>query len=328
MIVVATIAHQARFLHWAFWRDYVITMRPYLLFVSGITGIAGLSLASDVPLPTLAILGLVFFFAYGFGQALTDCFQIDTDAISAPYRPLVRGTLLPRDVLVVSLSGLVVSGVIVVSFNPINAIAAGLTILGLATYTHFKRRWWAGPWYNAWIMSLLVLIGYQAAAGAVRAETIPGLALFGTMFAAFAAYANFVLTGYYKDVTADRATGYRTLPVVFGRRASAWVSDGFALLGFIGAGVALAATGWDWRVLVAGPFLIAAAGFAGVAQWRLHRVRTDADAHHAIEPVVHCYVLLLAGLAAANQPAWAPFLMALYLAFVWTVKHRPMAAQI
>ena len=36
------------------------------------------------------------------------------------------------------------------------------------------------------------------------------------LLAVFFGYANFVLAGYFKDVDADRATGYHTLPVVFG----------------------------------------------------------------------------------------------------------------
>lgn len=328
MTLAAILVHQARFLGWRFWRDYGVTMRPYLLFVSGVTGLAGLSLVSQVPLGALAILGPVFFLAYGFGQALTDCFQTDTDSLSAPYRPLVRGTLLPRDVLAVSLTGLAGSAAIVVAFHAMNALAAVLTILGLATYTRFKRRWWAGPWYNAWIVSLVVLIGYLAGAGAAGEDTIAGPRLLGTLLASFGAYATFVLTGYFKDIAADRATGYRTLPVVFGRRIAAWVSDGFALLGFVGASVALVGTGWGWHLLVAAPFVSAAALLAGLAQWRLHRMRTDAAAHRAIEPVVHGYILLLAGLTAANQPSWTPFLVTFYLAFRWTVGRRPMAAQI
>ena len=39
------------------------------------------------------------------------------------------------------------------------------------------------------------------------------------MAATFFGYANFVLAGYFKDIEADRATGYRTFPVVFGRGA-------------------------------------------------------------------------------------------------------------
>jgi 4-hydroxybenzoate polyprenyltransferase len=328
MTVTAIIAQHSRFLGRSFWRDYAITMRPYLLFVSGITGIAGLSLASDVSLAAAITVGLVLFLSYGFGQAVTDCFQTDTDRLSAPYRPLVRGTVARRDILLVSFGGLLVGGAVVVAFNPRNALAAGLTIVGLSTYTWFKRRWWAGPWYNAWIVSLLVLIGYQAGAGAGGETVVHGTALFGIMFAALAAYANFVLTGYYKDIAADRATGYRTFPVAFGRRAGAWVSDGFAVLAFVGAGIALTDVSWDRRLLAAAAFLIGAALLAGVAQWRLHHVRTDADAHRAIEPVVHAYILLLAGLAAANQPGWAPFLIGFYVAFVWTVKHRPTASQI
>jgi len=39
--------------------------------------------------------------------------------------------------------------------------------------------------------------------------------------AVFFGYANFVVMGYFKDISADRATGYRTFPVTFGWRAAA-----------------------------------------------------------------------------------------------------------
>ena len=328
MRTVAVVAHHSRFLDLAFWRDYAITMRPYLLFVSGITGIAGVSLASSVPTPAVLVLGLALFLSYGFGQALTDCFQTDTDRLSAPYRPLVTGSLVPQDVMGVSLIGLGAIAVVVVAYNPASALPAALAVVGVATYTWFKRRWWAGPWYNAWIVSVLVLVGYQGAAGAAGQYVVRGPALSGTMLAALAAYANFVLTGYYKDIAADRATGYRTLPVVFGRRISAWVSDGLAAMAFVGAGIALSDTPREPRLIVAIPFLVAAAAYSIVAQWRLHRVRSDEGAHRAIVPVVHSYVLLLAGLASAHQPAWSPFLVGFYLVFVWAMHHRPMAAQI
>ena len=44
------------------------------------------------------------------------------------------------------------------------------------------------------------------------------------MASVFCSYAVFVLLGYLKDVEADRATGYVTLPVRFGRRATVVVS--------------------------------------------------------------------------------------------------------
>jgi 4-hydroxybenzoate polyprenyltransferase len=203
-----------------------------------------------------------------------------------------------------------------------------MTIFGLLTYTWFKRRWWGGPWYNAWIVSLVALLGYLGAVGASGESLAFGIGLGGTMLVAFAAYANFVLTGYYKDIDADRATGYVTLPVAFGRRMSAFVSDGIAIAALVIAVVTLLHHGWHSRLWLAAPFLVGATACSAIAQLRLHRVRSDKTAHRAIEPVVHSYILLLAALAAAHQPQWAPFLVAFYAAFIWTMKRRPMRAQI
>ena len=70
----------------AFWAAYWIHMRPYLLFVSGAAGLAGMAFTWERgPLEDWRILVVaVFFFSYGLGQALTDCFQTDTDKLSAP----------------------------------------------------------------------------------------------------------------------------------------------------------------------------------------------------------------------------------------------------
>jgi 4-hydroxybenzoate polyprenyltransferase len=323
----ATAALPARPTRLRFWRAYAVTMRPYLLFVSGITGIAGVSLVGNVPAPAVLTLALVFFLAYGFGQALTDCFQTDTDSLSAPYRPLVQGIVSARDVCAVSLTGLVASAAVLAAFQPATLAPAALTVLGLATYTWFKRRWWGGPWYNAWIVSLVVLLGYQAASGAVGVPAAPKAPLVGIMLTSLAAYANFVLAGYYKDIEADGATGYSTLPVVFGRGASAWISDGLAVLAVAGAVVALSAASAT-GLMAALPFLIGAAAASVTAQLRLHVVATDAGAHRAIAPVVHCYILLLAGCAASQQPAWLPGLALFYAAFVGVLSRRPMTAQI
>ncbi|MBI2403092.1 MAG: UbiA family prenyltransferase [Gemmatimonadetes bacterium] len=320
----------------AFVRWYVITMRPYLLFVSGITGILGLALGPAIGLSSALLAGSAFFLSYGFGQALTDCFQLDTDSLSAPYRPLVQGRLSRRQVLVVSLAGLLFCGALLIRLHPLNALFAGLTVFGLATYTFFKRRWWSGPFYNAWIVALLVVMGYLAAVGADAAPGVQRLllgwptGLTGALIVAFFGYANFVLSGYYKDISADRATGYRTLPVRFGLRPSAVVSDGFAVLAL--AGVLVAGVpqlpGWTWSMLPAVAFVAAGSVAATAAQIRLHRVRDEGDAHVAIVPAVHAYVLWLAGLATLYQPDWAPALLVLYAAFAVTMARRPETEQI
>jgi len=227
-----------------FLKAYLVTMRPYLLFVSGITGLAGLALAPAVSLPATLLLGAVFFLSYGFGQALTDCFQMDTDALSSPYRPLVRGVVRRRDVLVVSLAGLLMSGVILASFHLLNLLLALAAIGGLATYTTFKRRWWGGPFYNAWIVGVLFLIGWMSGHGPAGLPLAWRAGAGWLLAAVVFGYADFVLTGYFKDVSADRATGYRTFPVVFGLKAAAWASDLMALATVVSVGGALAAGGW------------------------------------------------------------------------------------
>ncbi|MBN1446981.1 MAG: UbiA family prenyltransferase, partial [Bacteroidetes bacterium] len=143
----------------AFIRAYVITMRPYLLFVSGITVLAGLA-TGNPGIAVIVVTGTAGFLSYGFGQALTDCFQTDTDALSSPYRPLVKGLVTPRQVGIVSLVGLAAVAAGLAWFNPHNLWLATVGAIGLATYTPFKRRWATGyntfPVRFGWIAAAIV----------------------------------------------------------------------------------------------------------------------------------------------------------------------------
>jgi hypothetical protein len=66
-----------------FLSSYLVTMRPYLLFVSGITGFTGMALSSNNDLIKLSLIFIASFLSYGFGQALTDCFRL----IPIQFRP-------------------------------------------------------------------------------------------------------------------------------------------------------------------------------------------------------------------------------------------------
>lgn len=327
-----TATGRARILSREFVRGYVITMRPYLLFVSGIAGIVGLALAPGIPAPDTLLLATAFFLSYGFGQALTDCFQVDTDSLSAPYRPLVRGDIARRDVMTVSLVGLAAIGLTLALYNALNIPLAAVAVLGLATYTPFKRRPWAGPFYNAWIVALLTVIGYFAALGATGTAAEMSTTFLATVLCVFFGYANFVLAGYYKDISADRATGYRTLPVVAGMKVSAIVSDIFAAAALIACVVALYASVAGHELgtgdAVAAVLLFVGVATAVTAQLRLHRVRDEGQAHHAISPVVHTFILQLAAIAAVQKPSWAPVLLLYYVAYKAVMRRRPMKEQI
>lgn len=311
----------APLLSFRFAASYAVTMRPYLLFVSGMTGLVALALARRIePASALAIAGASFL-TYGFGQALTDCFQTDTDAISAPYRPLPRGEIRGRDVLLISLLGLAGCVSVFVSMSTDTVPAGILGVIGLSTYTWFKRRWWGGPGYNAAIVVILFVMAGTGAQGSIAFLNLPGV--FAAAAAVFLGYANFVLAGYFKDISADAMTGYRTFPVVFGRRAASVFSDLLAALflaaAFLAARKAALPAMLLWGVAVA---------LSMAAQVQLHRVRTDHDAHGPIGLTVHVYLLGLAAVAVSFRPEWLIPLLVFYGAFIATLVHRPSVSQI
>jgi geranylgeranylglycerol-phosphate geranylgeranyltransferase len=312
----------------AFAKAYIITMRPYLLFVSGITGIAGASFATEATAAIALPIAIASFFSYGFGQALTDCFQIDTDRVSAPYRPLTQGLIGRGQVLLISTIGLASCMVPFALRQPANLAFGLIAGCGLATYTPFKRRWWGGPWYNAWIVCVLFLMAYAGGTGVPSHR--PSFACWAGLSAVFFGYANFVLSGYFKDIHADAQSQYRTLPVVFGRRVASFVSD-FLALGFI---VSLSASftlasGTSPAQFAFGEIFLAASGITAVtAQLLLHSVRKDVQSHLPIGLVVHSYILGMAGLSCIQHPSWAAPLVAFYSFFIIALRARPSRSQI
>jgi 4-hydroxybenzoate polyprenyltransferase len=288
-------------------------MRPYLCFVSGATGLVGLALTS-LPAPRFIVAGAVFFVAYGLGQALTDVTQLDTDSISAPYRPMVRGLVKPRDVLVVSLAGLVACALVLMAFNPAIALFAALPVVGLATYTPMKRRVWAGPMWNSWIVATLPFLA------ALTDGRAPRSAIGAPMATTFFAYMTFVLLGYLKDVEADRRTGYDTLPVRFGRRWTVAVSLVCAL-----AAIAISLP----RAASAGACVWAVG--AGMLVWghvRAWSVVEDRDAHPAITMGLRGYIALHVGEAIVLKPALLLIGIAVLVAFEFALARRPSPEQV
>ena len=314
----------------AFLRAYVVTMRPYLLFVSGAAGLVGLSF---VPIPTAGRVVPAFFalfLSYGFGQALTDCFQMDTDTLSAPYRPLVAGVISRRQVLVTSLAGLAAVIAVLAWLNPTILILGILAVLGLSTYTSLKRTWWGGPPWNSWIVALLPLMGRLTDRGyhvssLARPDTGASQAFLLAVLAVFFGYANFVVTGYFKDVSADRATGYRTFPVVFGWQPAAVYGD-------VTAAVAAALTA-RVLVLVGANAWSVTAFTVGVAlhvhaQVAVHLARDERRVGGPIANGVRALVLYCLAIVASNAVGWGPLLLVFYGCFEAALRLRPERGQV
>jgi geranylgeranylglycerol-phosphate geranylgeranyltransferase len=315
----------------AFWKAYVVTMRPYLVFVSSAAGLVGLAFIEFSGPGRLALGFTPLFLSYGFGQALTDCFQTDTDSLSAPYRPLVRGVVTRTQVMAVSLSGLGGGLLVLAWLNPANLVFGALAVAGLLAYTFFKRRWWGGPFWNSWIVALLPLMGRLVEKGTGPADLLDTPPAGGSVFlasvaAVFLGYANFVVMGYFKDISADRATGYRTLPVVFGWRAAAAWSDVLAFF-FIAAVTAVVV--FSGTVTVPGLVALAAAAGCGLAaQIGIHRTREETEAHGPISHVVRSFLLGTAAVVLTLRAEWLAPIAVFYLLFELALKFRPERRQV
>jgi 4-hydroxybenzoate polyprenyltransferase len=231
----------------------------------------------------------------------------------------------------VSLGGLGAGVIVLTLLNAEILIVGILAVAGLVSYTWFKRTWWGGPPWNSWIVALLPLMGRLTAGDVTLADLVGRRIAHSTAFgpavlAVFFGYANFVLMGYFKDISADRATGYRTFPVVFGWRAAALASDGLAL-------AAAALTSLSVALLPDMFFLGRLAWTAGAmvnlrAQVGIHRQREEELAHRPITDVVRSFILYGAAIILSLKPGWLPFMTGFYLWFEVALNMRPEPRQV
>ena len=314
----------------AFAKAYFITMRPYLLFVSGVTGICGMSYIDELSLSKSILIFLASFLSYGFGQALTDCFQTDTDSISSPYRPLTQGRISKTQVLIVSITGLVLCISVFTFYNPFNLLFGILSGVGLVTYTYFKRKFWSGPFYNAWIVGVLFLMAFLS--GSDLSMITENHKLVYGLSAVFWGYANFVLVGYFKDVEADRATGYNTFLVVFGRRLSSIASNIFGILTILSVIFVFSYSNSFERLLEQSSIqiIILALGILimFLCQVLVHFIKQDDESSNAISLSVHAYILLLTSIIVLNKNEWIIPMIIFYVLFNLTMIFRPAKNQI
>ncbi|MBT8188905.1 MAG: UbiA family prenyltransferase [Bacteroidia bacterium] len=309
-----------------FWTSFWVHMRPYLLFISGIAGMAGMAMGK--PLTEINIYfvlaAIAFFLSYGFGQALTDCYQVDTDKISSPYRPLSKEIIRIRDVKLISIIGLIFCVVFLLLPNYRNIVFGILSIIGLWTYSGIKRQYWfLGPAHNAWIVALLPIMGYLVTSGA-GFSGILNIELLVLVLMNFFAYANFVLIGYLKDIEADRKTGYKTFPVVHG-----W--DKTVFLGVIISIVSAVLCAWiiDWSTYSTICFILACTLAAtGHFNSIFTNKKSEENARIPIEMTVRSFLLWNLAVIFSLAPSLSLWLVAYYLIFEFVLYLRPDFNQI
>ncbi|MBO9611326.1 MAG: UbiA family prenyltransferase [Dyadobacter sp.] len=308
-----------------FCNAYFIHMRPYLLFVSGAAGAMGIAMGKAVGAPEWKcwLAFAPFFLGYGFGQALTDCFQTDTDKLSAPYRPLSQEIISIKSVLIVSISGLLASGLILLWLHPLSFALSIVAVLGLATYSFVKKHFWfGGPFYNAWIVMLLPVMGYFIAQP--KDEWHFPIDNYGYIFITFFSYANFVLIGYLKDIEADQATNYKTFPVVLGWNRTVFTGDIFALVTLLLFWQQTELNVWSLAFGLAGSMVIV----TGQVIAHQAREKNERGAMVPIASTVRGFILLHLAVILHFQPDWFWFALIFYSLFEWALYRRPSKYQI
>ncbi len=314
-----------------FWKSFWTTMRPYLIFISGTASLVGMAFIQTPDFSRLSLAFLPLFLSYGLGQALTDCFQMDTDALSSAYRPLIRGIISRKQVFLVSFSGLVAGILVLAALNPEILVPGFLAVAGLLSYTTLKRKWWGGPFWNSWIVALLPVMG-RLVQKDIRLlqifdpENPTAGGFVWAILAVFFGYANFVLMGYFKDISADRATGYRTFPVLFGWRRAAIGSDLLALAAAISTCLVLATFPY---IPIPALGVFTAAFLVNLhSQVGIHRVKGENQAYRPIAGVVRAFILYAAAIILCLKPDWILGLTIFYGCFEITLARRPEERQV
>jgi 4-hydroxybenzoate polyprenyltransferase len=138
--------------------------------------------------------------------------------------------------------------------------------------------------------------------------------------------------GYFKDIEADRATGYNTLPVVYGKKWASFASDIFGISAVIFTVLAIFDSYNNLLSLLslipALFFLVVGAFEVLSTQLLLRDIKKDSEAHIAVVPSLKSYVLLLSAIIASQKPEWILHLFIFYFCFLIVLKFRPSKNQI
>jgi 4-hydroxybenzoate polyprenyltransferase len=132
--------------------------------------------------------------------------------------------------------------------------------------------------------------------------------------------------GYFKDISADKETGYRTFPVVFGWLPTAVYSDLTAISAAFLTGWAMHST--DTLNIFGVGIFVAALVINVYAQIKIHQTRDEKKAHGPIANVVRSFILYCAAIVVTLKIDWMVFIVVFYFLFELALKFRPEKTQV
>lgn len=205
------------------------TVRPDLVFYSGLVSVAGALLAADDPSPW-RLLGAWAAPTLGWFAAMYggDYFDRDLDAIAKPQRPIPSGRMPARVALAGMVACIGLGMVIALALNPISGFVVIVTAaLGIAYSKYLKARGIWGNVVRGAITAMAFLFGVLAVAPSPPLELLPIALIFWLHDSA----SNVI--GAICDADGDRAGGYHTFPVRHGEAAALRLLVGLHLAWFV-----------------------------------------------------------------------------------------------
>ncbi|NJE49295.1 geranylgeranylglycerol-phosphate geranylgeranyltransferase [Thermococcus sp. 9N3] len=206
-------------------RAFIEITRPHNCVLAGVVGLLGSIVAvGHFPEPVKALLVfLVVTLGCSAGNTINDYFDYEIDRINRPERPLPRGAMSRR---VAFWYAMVLFAIGLVLASLINVYAF---LLAVVAYT--------AMFLYAWKLKPLPFVGNLVVAGLTGATPLYGAIAVGKIgLAGYLALCAFLVNVArevikdIEDVEGDLAKGARTLPIVIGKKKSAYVGAFFAVL--------------------------------------------------------------------------------------------------
>lgn len=195
---------------------YIKSMRPYLFFLSGMTGWLGIVFSgAQASITRVAPILAVVFLGWGVNQVINDLLGRREDRINAPHRPIVTGELPIKTTVLFSITLFVLGGLITYMLNAYALILYLLVFILNIVYEYSKRI----PLLGNIVFGLLLVPCLYYGAMCINGsglEILLDKRLF--LLAVAIALVNITVAfyTYYKDFAGDKITGKNTIIVKLG----------------------------------------------------------------------------------------------------------------
>ena len=206
---------------------YIEILRPSVVGLGAFGVLVGAVLSGFTGPFEIALAMLAVLLIGGAGNAINDYFDYEIDKINRPGRPIPAGKIKPQNALyyagILFLAGLIIS----IFLGPsIFYLAVLNSVIEVLYSWRFKGVALIGNFFPSWLAASTFILG------ALLSSSINATVLLISMMA-FLANTGREIAKAIEDVKGDRKAGLKTLPVVFGERASAFIAMLFVLFAII-----------------------------------------------------------------------------------------------